>query len=689
MASPPFLAGSYVTLYVAGYPGTPGVRLAVENLQSHRQLPLQFGGTPAESWCLYHFALPRHWKGQPVRVLAEDSAARLGGWLGFAEVPPAQARRDQLFALHLLTLVLAMVAVTVLPPVAACVIGALKGVKASLDLIAIALLTMGLVGYAAFWGYFLNRTVGVAYSYVVLSSSMVVIVWGLSQARRRLKLGILRRLLLPLVLLSLASVFVTSLGFVYGEPSWIQDYAAQRFVPWDLPIDNFLPKILADGVYQGHIPKPMLGDWESSDRPPLQAGMALWHYAWTHGKRDLPYQVLGTVFQLTFLVGLWAYLNAAGISRKAMALVFPVALFSGFTILNSFFVWPKLLPAAFLLIVAAYLLTRRYGEVRANWQAGVVVGVAAALAMLCHGGSAFGLLGLAATMIVLRRVPSLRFVLAATLAAGLLYLPWFLYQKYYDPPGDRLLKWHLAGVQEAHPNAKLRDLLISNYKKLGWEGTKNTKIQNFEILFGVSSSWRDRTLLAKSLFAGNRQQRPTADALFRRNVFFLWSWSIDLFIFAPLALFVCAVLGRRRSPEYQQACILWLATGLTLVLWCILMYRGTVVHQGCYFTEIAAFAAGVLGLWALSPRLAVIVAACHIVFSLAAYAFLSPPPAIGVGSYFGNTSPVLIAVSAIAGLAFVAVLWGAAGRPERDDLFAGLAERDLLAAEKELGRAAH
>lgn len=675
-------------LYVAGYPGTPGVRLALENLQSHRQLPLRFESPPGENWQLYHFPLPPQWKGHIIRVLAADSATRPGGWVGFAQVPPAQARRDRLFALRLLALVLALVAVTMLPAAAACIIAALKGVKAPLDLIAIALLTIGLVGYGAFWSYFLSHAAGLAYSYIVLASSLAVVVGAMSGARNRMKFGALRRLLLPLVLLSLASVFVTSLGFVYGKPNSIQNYAAQRFVPWDLPIDNFLPKILADDVYREHIPKPMLGDWLSSDRPPLQAGMVLWHYAWTHGNRDAPYQVLGTVFQLTFLVGLWAYLDAAGISRKVTAVLLPVALFSGFTILNSFFVWPKLLPVAFLFIVAAYLFTPRYGEVRANWRAGAVVGAAAALAMLCHGGSAFGLLGLAATVIVLRRIPSLRFILVATLMAGLLYLPWFLYQKYYDPPGDRLLKWHLAGVIDAHPNAKLSDLLISNYRKLGWEGTKNNKIQNLETLSDVNSSWRDRALLAKSLLAGNRDQRAAAVALLRESIFYRWFWSIDLFTFAPLALLLCAVFRRRRSPEYQQACILWLGTGLTLIVWCILMYRDTLVHQGCYFTEIAAFTAGVLGLWALSPRLAVIVAACHIVFGLAVYALLPPSAAIGVGTYFGNTNPMWIAASILAGLAFVAVLWRAAVRPGTEERLVGRAGDHSLVANKESGRAA-
>lgn len=387
VASEPLVARSSLPLYVIGYPGTLGVRMAVENLASHRQLPLQFAEVPGETWRLYYFPLPRQWRGQSVRVLAADEAKRPAGWLGFAEMPPLETNGKALFGIRLLALALWLLVVTILPAVAACVVAVLRGVRNSLDLIAIALLTIGFVGYAAFWIYFLNQRAGVAYSYVVLRLSSAITVRALLRRGDRMQLAALRPMMIPLLSLAAACIFMVCIGFLYGKPDLVQDYAVHRFGPPYLSIDNFLPKLLADGVYKEHIPKPMAGDWLSSDRPPLQAGMALWHYAWTHGDRDLPYQVLGIIFQLTFLVGLWAYLDAAAINRKAMALVMAASLFSGFTIFNSFFVWPKLLPAAFLLLICGYLFTERYGLVRSDWRVGLVVGSAAALAMLCHGGS--------------------------------------------------------------------------------------------------------------------------------------------------------------------------------------------------------------------------------------------------------------------------------------------------------------
>ncbi len=410
-ASKAVIAGSFLSVYLAGYPGSANIRLAVENLQTGRQLPLQMESAPGDSWRLFHFPLPSQWKGQPVRLLVEDHAARPDGWVGFTEPDSMPGLKSEvLFAGRILGLALLLFVVLMLPPAATVVIAFLRGVKDPLDLTTVALLVMGLVGYAAFWIYFFSRVAGIAYSYVVLLSSCAVMVYAWRSARNRIRLKALRRMVEPLVLVGLASVFVLSLGFVYGRPASVQDYAAHRFGPRFLWIDNFLPKLFADGIYQGHVPRPLASDWLSSDRPPLQTGMVLWVYPYTRGTRELLYQTAATILQLTFLAGLWAYLEAAKVSRKAMALALATTFVSGFVILNSFYTWPKLLPVAFLFILPAYLFTDRFSSVRADWRVGAAVGAAAGFAMLCHGGSAFALLGIALTLLILRRLPSLRFL---------------------------------------------------------------------------------------------------------------------------------------------------------------------------------------------------------------------------------------------------------------------------------------
>jgi len=681
MASKVVAAGQYLMLYLAGYPGSAHLRLAVENLQTGHQLPLQIESPPREAWRLYHFPLPSGWKGQPIRVLAEDEATGPTGWVGFTEPFTTPSLKNEFsFAGRILGLVVLLFLVLMLPAAAAASLAFLRGVVDPVDLTAVGLVALAFVGYSSFWIYLLSRKLGVVYTYLVLLSACAVIVYACLSARSRvLRFTPLRRMIEPLLLVALAAIFVISLGFVYGKPESVQTYAAQRFEPPTLPIDNFLPKIFADNILMGKIPKPMIGDWLSSDRPPLQTGLVLWTYAFTHGNRDLSYQVTSTILQVCFLAGLWAYLNAAGVNRKAMALVLATGFFSVFAVFHSFFTWPKLLPVAFLLIIAAYLFTDRYHLIRGEWRVGALLGALAAFAMLCHGGSMFALLGMATTLLLVRRVPSFRVLLATACAAGLLYLPWSLYQKYYDPPGDRLLKWHLAGTVSPHPEARFRNLLITSYGQLGGKGILEYKIENFSALADdIPAFWQHIARVVQTLFTHDLTQRAAAVAWLRLSMFCHWFASIDFLSVAPIALLLCAALRLQNSVEFQQGWILWLCTTITLVLWCLLMFGPgmTLVHQGCFFTEITAFAGGVLCFWVLSPRLAAVVTACHIAFGAALFCWLTPPTIPGFATFMGPANPALGCACFAAAGGFALVLWHIAfGRSGYEKFFSALGKR--------------
>ncbi|HTV65187.1 MAG TPA: hypothetical protein VMD98_06255, partial [Bryocella sp.] len=431
-----------------------------------------------------------------------------------------------------------------------------------------------------------------------------------------------------------------------------------RFSPPKLSVDNFLPKLLADDLYSGHIPRPMTGDWLSSDRPPLQSGLALWNYAWTNGNRDLSYQVLGVIFQFTCLAGIFAYLEATRVSRTVTALVLAAAVFWGFAFLNSFFSWPKLLPTAFLFIVAAYLFTGRYTSARSDWRVGAMVGAAAALAMLCHGGSAFGILGIGLTALLLVRVPGSRFVAGAILAGALLYLPWSLYQKYYDPPGDRLLKWHLGGQISPRPEESLGHVLAENYGKLSRAQIVDYKRENFQALIGSEPFWHAPMLLLRGVVTGNHDQTAAAVVQLRWAAFLHWFFSIDVFSFAPFAFLVWILFVGRKSAEFSQACYLWLSTAVTLVIWCLLMFgpQGTWVYQGCYFTELAAVTGSILLLWSISPALAFCFTLAHVLWNVGIYIWFAPPQPAGYPGIAGPNNPVLAAAAVLFAAALLLAL---------------------------------
>jgi 4-amino-4-deoxy-L-arabinose transferase-like glycosyltransferase len=144
-------------------------------------------------------------------------------------------------------------------------------------------------------------------------------------------------------------------------------------------------------------------------------------------------------------------------------------LLSGFVIFNSFYVWPKLLPAAFLVLVVALVLSDEWVEARSRITGGLACGVGAAVAMLSHEGSVLVLIPLViVTLGSRKRWPSLRCTAGAVAGVIALILPWTLYQRYYDPPGTSLSKLQLAGTTNFDPHVGLATAIIRAYQHLSF-----------------------------------------------------------------------------------------------------------------------------------------------------------------------------------------------------------------------------
>ena len=310
--------------------------------------------------------------------MAGDQATGSFGWVAFSEPVPSEFKAEWVSALNTLGLVFIYAVFLLVPSVAACMYAAFRGIKDQLDLTAIAFLALGFTGYAAFWMYFCSRILGILFCYAGLLACCAVIAYLVR--RHPAKLGTVKQLIEPGILVVLASIFIMSLGLLHGVDANPLFTAAGRFGPPMLSADNEIPKVFADGIYAGHVPKPLIGDWLSSDRPPLQTGNTLWNYAWTPGDRALPYLVISVLLQCSFLAALWSFLAACNIHPKPLALAVVTCFFSGFTLLNGFFTWRKLFPVGFLLIVVSYLLTDRYYQVRDH----VVTGRRGSSRGACH-----------------------------------------------------------------------------------------------------------------------------------------------------------------------------------------------------------------------------------------------------------------------------------------------------------------
>jgi hypothetical protein len=315
-----------------------------------------------------------------------------------------------------------------------------------------------LLGYAAFWIYFASLTAGRAFGLISLGLSTVcAALLVLVRANRQLLRTV--DVAAPLVLLYLVSLFYISVTFscaVTPTPtvSTLESYCHLS----SLTGDNIMPQIFADNVLHGQ-PKALIWLWQGSDRPPLQSGVVLlqglvtesttWHL--------VGYQLIAVLLQVLWVPAVWAFCRALRLPGRALVTVLALCVFSGFIFFNSVFTWPKLLAAGLTLLATGLLVFEKPS--RWSWAIG---GLAVGTGMVAHSGIFFTLIPLVAILLRRRFRPNWKLLGLAAVTAALLLAPWQAYQTFYDPPGDHLLKEHLAGHADLD-NAPLVATIIDAY----------------------------------------------------------------------------------------------------------------------------------------------------------------------------------------------------------------------------------
>ncbi len=330
-----------------------------------------------------------------------------------------------------------------------------------------------------------------------------------------------------------------------------------------LAVDNVIPHTLATNIAAHAPPEPFIPGWQSSDRPPLQAGfLLLFHALLPFDLADATaYQALSMLLQATVFGALFTLCRAVGAgTRRALGIVF-LAWLSGFFFANTAFVWPKLLAATFLTFATALVLAGG----TSRWPRFAVIGVGTALGLLAHGGVAFTVPMLVLAWLLRDGERAIRPLVIGGLALILTLAPWTWYQRGYDPPGDRLVKWHLAG-QVSVSSEPFLPTLVHAYTAVPLMSLLQNRLTNVATLVGIDTV--DRPLDAMPL-----QQRQ----------FRILPYSLGVLGVPYLA---ALFLWRSRRPMLQAASRLaWIALGANL-FWAVVMYNrsSTVVHLGSYFT---------------------------------------------------------------------------------------------------------
>lgn len=534
------------------------------------------------------------------------------------------------------------------PGVAAAIFATSRGLRDVPVRLGIALVGSGVAAFLSFWAYYANPTVGQTWDFLLLGGSALLVAWLWREGR--IEWRALAPLGVPLGLWGLGCCFVVFLGFLHGGTDNAIPMSALRF-SFQLPSDNDIPRYFTEWfATHGHQNPPPVypPDWLMSDRPPLQVGYALSQRGFFHTERELHYEILCAGVQSLWIVGMWAALVAARLRPSTRGLAMVAAMFSDIAILHGFFVWPKLIAAAFLLAALAVVLSPAWDRDRRDWRVGALIGALLALSMLSHGSSVFGVIPLA-LLALWRGLPNPRWLGAAAVALLALMVPWTAYQHYADPPGNRLLKWQLGGDIKLDSKGTL-EAIEDGYSEAGFDGTVDNKLANFEEIVGWPIAKNNLEAAEDQLEAG----KPGLAAASIRGLRF---FSLLPFLGLLLIAIPAMLIGRRRAgrneEEWRFALLCFAFFALACLAWGLLLFgtpdsRAT-IHVGSLAVPLLGLVGCVVGMRSVFPRFAAWVVGVNVLCVLMLYTpSLTPPP--------GTSYSPLTAVLTLASCAAFALL---------------------------------
>ena len=507
---------------------------------------------------------------------------------------------------------------TSLPGIATTLYAVKRDVREQAVLLGLCLAGSGIGAMLGFWAFYAAPLAGRVFAVALPVASFVVSVWALRRGASDRRL--LKELSRPLLLWILGSTFLVFLGFMYGGTNIPVALGGTRF-SHPLPTDNDLPQYFSEWFFKhGHheVAPPYPGEWQSSDRPPLQIGYVLAQRPFYWGDPGLDYQIVGVLLQQLWIVGVWAVLVSARVGRGTRGLIMMALLVSDLTIVNGFYVWPKMLAAAFFLAASALVLTPVWAEVRRSYPGAGLVAALIGLSMLSHSAALFGLIPLMLWGALTGR-PRWKWTAVGMLVGAMLLVPWSAYQRYGDPPGNRLIKWMLGGAGAVDRRGAF-ETIIAGYRTAGWQGTVHNKLANFATMIGAEPAryWGGEAL--KALRSGD-----IIKAIFdaRAVSFFNVLPQMGLLLLSPVGM---AIAYRRRRQYGEEWTFAINALTIFLVgclVWGLLMFGSedtrAVIHTGSLAVIVLGICGAVSGLRATFPRLAVSIVLIRILFALALY----------------------------------------------------------------------
>ena len=546
-------------------------------------------------------------------------------------------------AIMLVLLVVWHAAQIAMPMTVAILAALLRGTRDDTVLALYGVAFGGLLAFVLFWIWRASPTAGALATFTSMIASGAAIAWLASRLHR----DTLRHAgPLGMAVIGWAAYGLFVLAFCLAPLRFHSPMGAvQHHFGLPLPYDNVLPWLFAKQITEERILSPMTESWLNSDRPPLQTAYFLASGASLLSHSGFHYQVQSTLLQALWLPGMWLLLRSFGLARGAVFAALVAAMFSGFALIHGIFTWPKLFPVVYIALAAAILFNATR-ETLADPRVAAAVGACLGLAMMCHPGSLLIVPGLAGVLLAQRRFPGARFMVLAAIVAVAVMLPWMLYQKFVEPPGNRLLKWHLAGVIEVDKRSTL-EAIRDAYSSMTLDAFAISRAVNVEYIVGPADSPR---LTLKGSTVGV----DDAEAMRLRILHFLHVVStLGVLALAPLAWL--APWAWRRQ-EFRVSLLLAIACLVTIVPWVLVMFQagGTTIHTGSLAVVCFLFAAAMLAFFAASPWLAAVALGLNAMLTFQVYARGAP---LAIGGVTPADYRAFYGVAAIAFAISCVALW--------------------------------
>ena len=248
------------------------------------------------------------------------------------------------------------------------------------------------------------------------------------------------------------------------------------------------------------------------------------------------------------------------------------------------------------------------------------------LAIMAHPGSVFSLCAAAAAILRFRHLFPIRHIALTALIVCLLGLPWTTYQKFVDPPGNRLLKMHLAG-----------DVFVDN--RSTWQAIRNAygsksagdiarfKWSNIRLL-GGRKPLDTFGLGDVSVTGGLHIDHAAAESSRIAQREYIWN-AVGLLNVGWLPAMILFLRRKNRAPAIPFSGWMIAAALGNLVFWALVTFgpNETVTTHSSY-ADILVLSIGLLGFLLTLPRFVCVALLVLQVFNLFAVWVWSPPHAL-------------------------------------------------------------